>query len=47
MTIRQILNRISQLADLAAQCLAEGAKQAAAEFYNLIYLYEIQLEYGK
>lgn len=43
MTIRQILNRISELATLAAQCLTKGAKQAAAEFYNLILRYELRL----
>ena len=44
MTIRQIINRIAQLSALAAECVIEGAKLAAAEIYNLIYLYETQLE---
>lgn len=44
MTIRQLLNRIAQLAEIAAQCVIEGARTMAAEFYNLVYLYEIQLE---
>lgn len=43
MTIRQILNRINDLATLAAQCLTQGAKQAAAEFYNIIYGYQLRL----
>jgi len=44
MTIRQILNRIVQLTELAAQCVAEGARIAAAEYYNLVYLYETELQ---
>lgn len=44
MTIKQIINRIAQLSALAAECVLEGAKLVAAEFYNLIYLYELQLE---
>ena len=44
MTIRQILNRIAQLSEMAAQCVAEGARRVAAELYNLVYLYETQLE---
>lgn len=44
MTVRQMLNRIAQLAELAAQCVVKGAKTAAAELYNLIYLYESQIE---
>ena len=43
MTIRTILNRINELATLAAQCIAQGVKKAAAEFYNLIYGYELRL----
>lgn len=44
MTIRQILNRIAQLAELAAQYVVEGARRAAAELYNLIYSYESQIQ---
>ncbi len=44
MTVRQLLNRIAQLAEIAAQCVIEGARTMAAEFYNLVLLYEIQLE---
>lgn len=44
MSIKQIINRIAQLSALAAECVIEGAKLVAAEFYNLIYLYELQLE---
>lgn len=44
MTIKQIINRIAQLSALAAECVIEGARRAAAEFYNLVCLYEIQLE---
>lgn len=37
MTIRQLLNRIAQLAEIAAQCVIEGARTMAAEFYNLVF----------
>ena len=43
MTTRQILNRIAELTTLAAQCVAKGAKTAAAEFYNLILRYQFKL----
>lgn len=43
MTTRQILNRIVNLSALAAQCIAQGARAAAIEFYNLILGYELRL----
>lgn len=44
MTINQIINRIAQLSALAAECVIEGARRAAAKFYNLVYMYEIQVQ---
>lgn len=43
MTIKQIISRIADLAALACQCIAKGAKTAAAEFYNLILRYQFKL----
>lgn len=43
MTINQIIRRIAQLSELAAQCVARNARQSAAEFYNLILRYQFRL----
>jgi len=43
MTINQIIRRIAQLSELAAQCVARNERQSAAEFYNLILRYQLRL----